>query len=257
MAASEISQPAEKICRRGHKTTFAKLRFDDDRGHMLGRDAGREQFIQFFKRTRCRPTSILVRKRRVIDLARAWTEILLVSRIRRRHCQRQHRPSMKSAGERDDRLAFGVSARDLDGVFSRFSAGGHEQRLTLRSSDQCVQPRGEFHIAVVHADLAGHVRQSRQLISDGRNDARMTMANVLHADPAREIEVLLTLLIPYARALRAGDGQTRMRDRESARHGVNAASVNRRLGRGHGAHVFCSPHCALITCRGQRSSRVQ
>ena len=153
-------------------------------------------------------------KRRVIDLRRERTEVLAVRGIRRGHRQRQQRAAVERAGERDDALPVREAARDLHGVFRRFGAGRHEQRLARRPADERGEPLGERDVLVVHRDLTGHVRQARQLIRDGAHDRGMAMADVQHADAGGEVEVLAAVGVPDARAFGADDGD-RMRNRKA------------------------------------------
>ncbi len=72
----------------------------------------------------------------------------------------RERSAVKPRGERDDRRALRVKARDLDGVLHRFRTGGEEDAFSSAlARHQLVEALGQLHIALIRRDLKARVHQ--------------------------------------------------------------------------------------------------
>ena len=96
------------------------------------------------------------------------------------------------------------------------------------SPTSAAEPRRQLDVRLVHRHLKAGVHQAIELLVHGADDVRVAMAGVEDADAAREVQVLLAVDVPDARAFGALD-EDRVGVGEAARH-VALARADRRVG---------------------------
>ena len=97
---------------------------------------------------------------------------------------------MERVLEDDDRRAAGRGARDLHRVLDRLRAGVDEDRALLArpARRELGQPAADLDVRLVGADDGALVQVAVGLLLDRLDDGRVAMAEVLAADPAREVD---------------------------------------------------------------------
>ena len=121
---------------------------------------------------------------------------------------------MEAAVERDHRGAPGRDPRDLDRVLDRLGARVDEDRLLVLApaGRQLGKPAADLDVRLVEADHDALVEVAVDLLVHGREGRRETVAGVLAADSAREVDVLLAVDVLDPDAFGPCDHDRRGRD---------------------------------------------
>ena len=119
----------DQFVRRDVETTFTLHGLNDDRGNLLRLDVCFEQAMQGIDAVLDADAVHRHRERQVIDAGRHRTEAALVGVDFTGQAHGHHGAAMEATGKCDHAWALGVRARDFNGVFDSFGAGGDEQRL--------------------------------------------------------------------------------------------------------------------------------
>ncbi len=139
-----------------------------------------------------------------------------------------HGAAVKRVFEADDSLALCVGARDLYRVFDRFRAAIHQNGfLGEIAGRQRIQFLRKLDVFRVGRYAEASVQKGVDLLAQRSDDARRAMADVEHADAAREIQEAIAVNV-----FKHGAFGSRRKDR---RRVINAA----RHGRFATAHEFC------------------
>ena len=101
--------------------------------------------------------------------------------------------------------AAGGLARQLDRGLDRLGAAVAEEEAVQRRVDHLAQRADQLEHRPVIDDIGLAVQQQPGLLADGRDDARVAVAGVGHADAAGEIEVAASVGGVQAGALAALD----------------------------------------------------
>ncbi len=98
---AEAADSGDELGRRDDEASLALNRFEDDRGDGLRGDDGRERALQRRERGLARDAAVLVRERHPVDLGREGPEPGLVRVHLRGEGEREQRPAVEAALERD------------------------------------------------------------------------------------------------------------------------------------------------------------
>src|SRR5206468_2656335 len=110
--------------------------------------------------------------------------------------QRAQRTAVERALEGDEAIALGmalgcvIAARDLDRAFHRLGAGITEEHEIGKAL--LAQPRGEL-VAVRAPKQVRHVPELCRLLLQRLDQMRMGMAERVHRDPRREVEIAVAI----------------------------------------------------------------
>ena len=211
---ADPAQPDEKIARRGKEAGLALDGLDDERCDLLRGDLGRERALDGAERLVGGRPAVILRERHAVDLGRERPEPRLVRVRLRGHRQREHRPPVEAALEREHGRALRVRARELDGVLDRLGARVEERRLRrLAHRRELGQPLRELDVDLVGDDREVGVRELLQLRLSGLDDARVRVTDVQAAHAAREVDERVPVDVGQRRAVCLRDHDRRV-DRE-------------------------------------------
>ncbi len=112
---------------------------------------------------------------------------------------------MKATVEGDDRGLASGPAGDLQGVFCRFCAAvGEHAAERIGHRHELRQALHQFDVGFMPGGVEGVVGQARGLLLDGRDNPRMTMAQVQYANAANEIYITFAVGVPDFRVFTVG-----------------------------------------------------
>ena len=129
---------------------------------------------------------------------------------------------MKAVLETDHSLTAGEGAGHLDRVLNRLGAAvQQESALRMAAGSDLVEPFGQGDVGLVCGDRKAYVSKTVQLGPDGRNNRRVPVPGIDHADPAAEIDQPVAVSIGDDRSVRLhysnrGDGRYAPRHRLGA-----------------------------------------
>jgi hypothetical protein len=216
------------------ETAFSLHRLYNDCGNLAWVCRSGQHEVDRAQRVVDRNAERAVGKRNMKHVRQGRAELPLVGDDLARQGGRQRRPAMKPAGETDDRLPARHRAGDLDGILDRLGARREQDGLrTARKRGEGVEALGELHVAFVAHHLERGMREAVELFADGRNDARVAMADVQNGDPRSEVDVSPSFGVPYLGVKRAF-GEDGRRARNAPRHGSLATAAKICIF-GHGA----------------------
>ena len=104
---------------------------------------------------------------------------------------------MEGPAKGDDCVAAGGDAGDLDRVFHRFGAGGHEDGFLREiTRNDGVQTLGQTDVMFIGQHLMAGVREFRQLFGDRIHHLGVAMPGVDHCDASGEVDIAVALDVP-------------------------------------------------------------
>ena len=193
--------PATNASRSRDEAALAELGLEHDRRHVVGGNLGRHCRE---RRLRVGP-AVRVRVRRPVDLRRERAEPGLVRVLARGHRQRQQRPAVERALERDHAWAPRVEPGELDGVLDRLRARVEEGRPGLAlDGDEPPETLRELDVQLVRDNCEIDVNQALSLLLDRLDDTRMPVADVRDPDATDEVDERVAVDVGDRRAARLG-----------------------------------------------------
>ena len=201
---AEPSQALHELAGRDDEAALALDGLEDDRRHVLGRDARLEGVLE----------RVEVGEGHPVGLRRERPEPRLVRMGLGGEAEREQRAAVEGALEGDHGGAPRVGARELDRVLDRLGARVEERGARLaRDRRQREQPLGQADVVLVREDGEVGVREALDLIAHGLDHARVRMADVHAADAAREVDERVPVDVRQGGAAPRGDDERQV-DRE-------------------------------------------
>ena len=198
----ELAELSQEVGGGGDESALAQDRLDDHGRDTTRRDLRVEQALERCDGALGVPAAVLVWERRLVDLGRVGTEVLLVGADRPGEAEGEQRPAVEAAAEADHRRAAGCRTGDLDRVLHGLSACAEEDRFLLTFERRhLAQALGQAQVRLVHHDLEGGVGGALELGPDGFHDAGVGVADVHHADAPDEVDEPATVDVPELGAL--------------------------------------------------------
>ncbi len=245
LPVADPAQPLDELGRGRHEPALAELRLEDDRGNLGGRHLGREHALDAVEGLSCGDAAVLVRELRPVDLRGERPHAGLVRVHLRRHRHGEHRAAVEPRLEGHDGLAPRGEARDLDGVLDGLGARVEERGPGGAAQGREVpEPLGELDVHAVGDDREVRVDEARRLLLNRLDHAWVAVADVAHADAAREVDERVAVHVGDGRVERLG-GEDREVDLERLRKRP-PAPLEQLLGAGPGdpgADVYRPRRC--------------
>src|SRR5581483_8808729 len=262
VAVADPAQARHELGRRDDEPALSLHGLDDDRRDVLGLDLHDERVLERVERGGRRDPAVLVRERHPVHLGHERAEPLLVRVRLRGEGERQERPAVEGALERDHRLPLRREAGELDRVLDRLRPGVEERRLDRPGDGR--EPRealGERDVELVGHDGEVGVAEALELLLRRGDDVGMRMADVQAADAAGEVDEGVPVDVGQRRAARGfrhhreRDGERRGdcmpqpgRDRARARARDLRAQLDRPRG-GHRSERSCENRFVVLSDR--------
>ena len=208
----QLAEPLDELIRRHDVATLALNWLDDERRHLVrGHQMQKnlildevEAFSGAVVRRQADRAAVAVGVRRMIDAGHHRAEALALNRLARRQRQRAQRPAVKAAEKRDDVVAPGRVAGELDARLDRFGPGVAEKRahaaVDRRDGREVL---GELHLRLVIEVGARHVQKPLRLLGDRPHDVGMGMAGGVDGNPGGAVEEHVAVDILHHRAFAA------------------------------------------------------
>ena len=173
-------------------------RFNHDGRRAVRGDIGFEQRANGVQRGFFADAVQRVGERGAEHVARHWAEVILVGQHLAGHRQGHHGAAVEGAIERDDAGAASGGAGDLHGVFQRFGTGVHQHGLALGATHggEFAELLAQLHVGRVGDHRSAGVHHFLELCFDRRDDFRVAVAQVEHANAARKIDPAVAVGVP-------------------------------------------------------------
>ena len=241
---ADAPHSGDELGRRDDEAALSLNGLEDDRGDVLRCDAGREGALEGRQGVLDRHAPIGVRERHPVDLGREGAEPGLVRAHLRGEGEREQRPAVERALERDHSGALRIGAGELDRVLDRLGAGVEERGLDRPGDrDERRQPLRHGDVRLVRDDREVGVAEALELLVRGGDDVGVAVADVQAADAAGEVDEDVAVDVGQAHAPgRIGDD--REGDRQRARDGAGNpfADLARARARNRGLEIDCAGH---------------
>jgi hypothetical protein len=131
----------------------------------------------------------------------------------------EQRATVKGVVERDDRMAAGDGAGDLDGVLDGLGARVHEEGSALEvAGHELVQALRQLDVALVRRHLEARVGEARRLLGNRRGHERSARADIEDSDAGAEVDERIAVHIDDDAAAGAL-GKDGHRAADGGRHG--------------------------------------
>ncbi len=210
--AADLDQSLDEAGRGGQEAALALHGLVDDRGHRLGVDLALEQLAHGGQRLGRADPAVGPGRRGAVDLGHERAEALLVGHDLGGQRHAEHRAAVEALVERDDRVAIGRVARDLDRVLDGLGARVDEQRLLREGARvQRADAPADLDVRLVHRDREALVHVALGLFLHRSHDRLGRVAAVERADSADEVDVLPPVDVGQAGAVRSRDEDRRRR----------------------------------------------
>ena len=186
---TNLPHGAHEFGRRNVEAAFALHGFQNDGGHIFGRDFGFQDAADGFHGI---VRADVLRGGREIGMVNAGghgAEIGLVRQHFAGQRQRHQRTPVKCAAKGNHAVPFGVCAGNFHRVFHRFRACREKLDFAFaRNRQQPDNPFGQCDIAFIRGELECGVGEFVQLRFHGSHDFRVAVPCVHHADAAGKID---------------------------------------------------------------------